>query len=260
MGYIEKSMKNKVAIVTGGGSGIGRASCQLLALHGADLVVTDVNLSSAEETANQIRAEGGSAFAIQHDVSCEKDWEEVLSTVSTRYQQLDVLVNNAGMGLMGECKDITLTDWRRVLGVNLDGTFLGTKMAIRSMLEQDVSGSIINISSATGLVGGGIVSYDASKGGVTLLTKSVAAECGRLGYNIRVNSIHPGPINTPMDYADRTNKEEKQKAIDAICARTPMGRCGEPIEIAQGVLFLASDASSYMTGSALVIDGGYTAI
>ena len=252
-------MKHKVVIVTGGGSGIGQATALLLAKEGGRVVITDINQAAAQATADQIIAEGGDAIALSHDIACEQIWQQVIDKTLAVYNRLDVLVNNAGTGIESECKATTLDEWRFVMKVNLDGTFLGIRGALNAMARNPQGGSIINISSTYGLVGGGIASYSASKGGVTLLTKAVAAEVGTLKSNIRVNSVHPGAVDTPMSHSHEDETVNQQHIAD-YAKKIPMGRFAKASEIANGVLFLASDESSYMTGSELVIDGGYTSI
>jgi 3(or 17)beta-hydroxysteroid dehydrogenase len=255
----------KVAIVTGGGSGIGAATSRLLAQAGARVVVTDIDARLAGEIAKEILEEGGQALALHHDVIDETQWEEVIDKTLGEYGKLDVLVNNAGVSgasfLMFENQ--SFESWRKVLSVNLDAVFLGTQRAVLAM--KDAGGSIVNISSVMGIVGGAGAAYNASKGGVRLLTKSVAVHCGTMGYNIRVNSVHPGYIWTPMIRrvvelapAEANMTEDGLRAM--LTERHPIGRLGVPEDIARGVLFLASDDSSFMTGSELVIDGGYTAV
>ncbi len=261
--HLSKRVKDKVVIITGGGSGIGRATSLLLAQHGAKVIVSDIDIEAAEETVGQLRAFTDETMCLEQDVANHEHWDKLLELVLSRYGHLDVLVNNAGIGISGECRHTRLEDWQRVIDINLTGTFLGVQAAINAIGDRispnQSSASIINISSTYGLVGGGLVSYSAAKGGVTLLTKSAAAECARLGYNIRINSLHPGGVNTAMANIDSEDPDD-QTALQEFYARVPMGRCAEPIEIAQGILFLASDESSYMTGSELVIDGGYTAV
>ena len=166
---------NKVALVTGGGGGIGLASCQLLAQAGAKIVVTDINLAAAERSAKEIITAGGEAFAIEHDVSSEVDWENVMDQTLGHYKKIDILVNNAGTIISGECKDLSLKDWQTVVNVNLDGVFLGTRSAINAMLDNESMCSIINVASGGGMMGcQNNSSYSASKAGVRMLTKSVA--------------------------------------------------------------------------------------
>nr|WP_152204692.1 SDR family oxidoreductase [Georgenia thermotolerans] len=199
---------------------------------------------------------------VHHDVSDEAQWEQVYASAVSRHGRVDVVVNNAGLGFGGPPEEQTLDEWRRLMAVNLDGVFLGTKHAIRTMKEHPprTGGSIVNLSSIEGLVGDpNLGAHNASKGGVRLYTKSVALYCARERLNIRVNSIHPGYIWTPMveNYlASVGDVTEGRKALDAM---HPVGHVGEPIDIAYGVLYLASDESKFVTGAELVIDGGYTA-
>ncbi len=251
-------LENKVALVSGGASGLGQAQCLVMAREGASVVVTDINLEGAQAVADEIKAKGGNAMALHQDVTQEARWEEVIASTVEQYGKLDILVNNAGIGAGGNAEDCTLEDWRLVMSVNLDAVFLGTKHAIRAM-KQTGGGSIINISSIMGLIGAaGSGAYNASKGGVKLLTKSSALYCANAKYGIRVNSVHPGYVYTPLvqRFFDRPDGESaEQNLIDLH----PIGRLGQPEDIANGVLYLASDESSFVTGSELVIDGGYTA-
>ena len=257
-------VENKTAIVTGGGSGLGAASCELLARQGAKVVVTDVNAESAEQTANIIEQRGGKAIALHQDVVDQDRWQEVIDTTVSEFGGLDVLVNNAGIVGAGvvPMEDVSFESWRQVMTINLDAVFLGCQAAIREMKSSE-GGSIINISSIMGIVGGAGAAYNASKGGVRLLSKSVAVYCGNNRYNIRCSSIHPGYIWTPMvkGIVDSVAEVDTEEALKLMLeAKHPIGRLGEADDIAQGVLFLASDESSFMTGSELVIDGGYTAV
>ncbi|MBD3649612.1 MAG: SDR family oxidoreductase, partial [Pseudomonadales bacterium] len=247
---------------SGGGSGIGRASSILLAQAGSRGVVTDIDQAAAEQTAEQIVSSGGEAISCRHDVTVESEWQQVIDRTLEAFGQLNVLVNNAGIsGTSHETFETTSFDqWRTVMSINLDGVFLGCQKAVQVMKEG--SGSIINISSVMGMVGGAGAAYNASKGGVRLLTKSVAAYCGNNGYNIRVNSVHPGYVWTPLvddivGYLEDMTEDQLRAWLTTL---HPIGRLGTPDDIARGVLFLASDDSSFMTGSELVIDGGYTAV
>ncbi len=257
-------VKNKTAIVTGGGGGLGAASSELLAAEGASIVVTDINAEAASLTAGVITQRGGNAVAMAHDVTDQSRWGEVVDAAVSTYGGLDVLVNNAGISGAGSgaMEEVSLEDWRQVMNINLDGVFLGCQSAIGAMKARG-GGSIVNISSIMGIVGGAGAAYNASKGGVRLLSKSVAAYCGSQGYNIRCNSVHPGYIWTPMvqniiNVVDEFPTEAELQAF--LLAKHPIGRLGVPEDIAKGVLFLASEESSFMTGSELVIDGGYTAV
>ncbi len=260
-------MDGKVAIVTGGASGIGEASAKVLAREGAAVVLTDVNAEEGERVAQEIRDAGGTADFLQHDVAEEREWQAVVKHALDAHGKLDALVNNAGIAAACALTDMSLEKWRDIMRVNLDGVFLGVKHGILAM-RQSGGGSIINISSIDGIMGAPLrAHYCASKGGVRLLTKSAAVECTELGYAIRVNSVHPGPIATNIFAAAFERSDPALIAEfgggDAVgeyyTTNTPMHRFGAPDEIANGVLFLASDESSYMTGAELVIDGGWCA-
>ncbi len=254
-----KRLENKVALVTGGGLGIGRASAERLAREGARVVVTDIKEDAGEAAAKQIQDDGGDALFFPQDVSQEDEWERLTATIVERYGQLDVLVNNAGVLLRADVEETSLEQWQWLMGINLDGVFLGTKYAIRTM-KSNRRGSIINLSSIEGIIGDShMAAYNASKGAVRLFTKSVALHCARAGYGIRVNSVHPGYIWTPMvqKYAEEQgNVEEARRTLENL---HPIGKVGEPDDIAFGIVYLASEESKFVTGSELVIDGGYTA-
>ena len=252
-------VSGKVAIVTGGAMGIGQACAELLAAEGAAVVVTDREGDAGAKVVDALVARGHRASFLRHDVSLENDWQSVVDAVVKTHGRLDILVNNAGVGWFGDVEHTTIEDWRKLMGVNLDGVFLGIKHAIPAMRASG-GGSIVNLSSIEGLVGDpGLAAYNASKGGVRLLTKSAALYCARSGTKIRVNSVHPGYIWTPMvrHALDASGDAAgMQRAIEAL---HPVGHLGEPNDIAYGVLYLASDESTFVTGSELVIDGGYTA-
>ncbi len=254
-------LKNKVAIVTGAALGLGAATAQMLAREGAKVVLTDIKDAEGEAVARTITENGGNAIYLKHDVADENAWERVMSGTLEQFGRLDVLVNNAGVGWGGPPEEETLERWRTLMSINLDGVFLGTKHAILTMKKnKPAGGTIINISSIEGLVGDpNLGAYNASKGGVRLYTKSVALYCAKEQLNIRANSIHPGYIWTPLveNYlAEHGDVSEGRKALDAL---HPIGRVGEPEDIAYGVVYLASDEAKFVTGAELVIDGGYTA-
>lgn len=254
MGRVE----DKVALVTGGASGIGAASAQLLAKEGARVVVTDLQVEKGETIVTSIVEEGGNAFFLEHDVTDETSWEKVMASVLDRYGQLNILLNSAGiLNDLMTLEETSLESWRRVMTVNLDGTFLGVKHGIRTIKK--FGGSIINMSSLHGLLGSPLVGgYGPSKGGILSLTKSAAMECAHLGHNIRVNAILPAYIDTEMTEtltAELGGEQIRQR----FASRNPLGRLGRPEEVAEAVVFLASDAASYMTGTELVMDGGFSA-
>ncbi|MEW5422296.1 glucose 1-dehydrogenase [Amorphus sp. 3PC139-8] len=255
-------VQDKVALVTGGSVGLGEAMVRLMAAEGAKIVITDIQDQPGEAVAKAITDAGGEAIYLHHDVADEAQWENVVAKAVDRFGRLDVVVNNAGIGVGCAPEEQTLEDWRRLMSINLDGVFLGTKHAIRAMKanKPQTMGSIVNLSSIEGLVGDpNLGAYNASKGGVRIYTKSVALYCANNRLGIRVNSVHPGYIWTPMveNYLrDNGGVEEGRKALDAL---HPIGHVGEPNDIAYGVLYLASDESKFVTGAELVIDGGYTA-
>jgi len=250
---------NKVAIVTGAAMGIGKACAELLACEGAAVALTDRETAAGRELNDTLLKKGRRSIFVEHDVSREDQWRRVIEEVLKAFGRIDILVNNAGVGWFGDVEHTTLDDWHSLLRVNLDGVFLGIKHAIPAMRAAG-GGSIINISSIEGLIGDPqLAAYDASKGAVRLLTKSAALYCARERTNIRVNSVHPGYILTPMvehAIASSPNPDTARHALEAL---HPVGHLGQPMDIAYGVLYLASDESSFATGSELVIDGGYTA-
>jgi len=249
-------LDNKVALVTGGASGIGRETCRLFAAEGASLLVADVNESGGEKTVASI---GENAIFQYLDVTDEKKWEEAVATAMGVFGGLDILVNSAGVGFSGAFEDTSLADWNGLMNVNLTGVFLGCKHAVQSM-KKTGGGSIINLSSIAGLVGGeDIAAYSASKGGVTMLTKSVALSCAGRGLNIRCNSMHPTYVDTEMldPIAELFGGRDAMRA--GMAESVPLGRLANARDIANAILFLASDESAMVTGSAMVVDGGTTA-
>ena len=247
-------LDGKVALISGGARGQGAAEARIFAREGAKVVIGDVLDAEGTRVAAEIAESGGDALFVHLDVTHEEDWRSAIGVATSSFGKLDVLVNNAGIWRRGRVEDTTVEDWDTIMDVNAKGVFLGTKLAIPEMRKAG-GGSIINISSTAGLVGGPRSSaYTASKGAVRLFTKATAVQYAKEG--IRANSIHPGPIDTPMIQQVWQGEEQNR---EAAIARTPLGRIGTPEDIAYGVLFLASDESSFMTGSELVIDGGSTA-
>jgi 3(or 17)beta-hydroxysteroid dehydrogenase len=245
----------KVALVTGGASGIGLATAGLLTDEGAKVVLTDLD----EPRAGAAIALAQRARFYKLDVTREDDWIAVADAVVSELGRLDILVNSAGVSLLKDIEATTLDEWRRLMAVNLDGVFLGCKHAIRVMKERG-GGSIVNMSSVAGLVGAAnLAAYSASKGGVRLLTKSVALHCARKGYNIRCNSVHPSFVETPMLQSMIAAARDPGKLEANFGSAAPLGRLAQPIEIARTILFLASDESAFTTGAELVVDGGLTA-
>ena len=255
-------VKDKVALVTGGASGIGKECARLLAKEGAKVVVTDINEDEGKKVAEDINSSSSNAIFLKHDVSKEENWKRVIGQTLRKFGKLDVLVNNAGIGLEGmKVETTSLQEWRWLMSINLDGDFLGTKYGIEAM-KKSGGGSIINLSSIEGIIGDpGLAAYCASKGGVRIFTKSAALSCAKAGYNIRVNSVHPGYIWTPMieEYSKLLGNEDVEAGRKFLDSLHPIGHMGEPADVAYGVLYLASDESKFVTGSELVIDGGYTA-
>jgi 3(or 17)beta-hydroxysteroid dehydrogenase len=257
---VSDRLMNKVALVTGGGSGIGEAVCRRFAEEGAAVVVADINGDSARKVAGDIIRTGGKAIARTQDVTDALLWGSLVDDIATELGGLDVLVNNAGMASICPIEDETLDGWRRMHAVNTESVFLGTQAAINAMKSK--GGSIINVSSIMGIIGEMLEpAYCSSKGGVRIFSKSAALHCASKDYNIRVNSVHPGFIATPMvaEAAASLGEEEGQELTNRVLSGIPMKRLGDAVDIANGCLFLASDESSYVTGTELVIDGGCTA-
>lgn len=249
-------LEGRVAIVTGAASprGIGFACARALAANGASVLLTDVDQDRVQTRADELVAMGFKALAHPHDVRSQESWSDVIEE-SRALGALDILVNNAGVAILKPMDELTLDDFQMLTEVNLQGTFLGCKIAVEEMRRCDRRGSIVNISSVAGLVGVvGTTGYGATKGGIRLLTKSVAIEAGRFG--IRCNSVHPGAILTEIQ--DKA-QQDNPNAYAGIAAVIPLGRLAEPAEVGEVVLFLSSDRASYVTGSELVVDGGLTA-
>ncbi len=242
-------VQDKVALITGGASGIGMATARLFAHEGATVVLTD------------LAAPAFPAAAATHklDVTSESQWAAVTDATVRDFGRIDIVVNSAGISLLKDFEATTLEEWRRLMAVNLDGTFLGCRHAVRVMKDRG-GGSIVNMSSVAGIVGTShLAAYSASKGGVRLLTKSVALHCARKGYNIRCNSVHPSFADTPMLHGMVSAARNPEKLASSFAAAAPLGRIAQPVEIARTILFLASDEASFTTGAEFVVDGGLTA-
>ncbi len=262
MGQVE----GKVALVTGGASGIGAACAMTLAREGAKVVVTDIDDRGGAEVVKSIAAAGGEAIYLRQDVTEEPRWIEIVAEIEKRFKRLDVLVSNAGIGIGAPTiVEMTLADWRRQTAINLDGVFLSVKHCIPAM-RRSGGGSIVMMSSVAGLRGSAnLAGYCATKGGVRLFAKSIAMECAGANDGIRVNSVHPGIIDTPIwgkiprEATGSVGHNAPMRPDEIAKAGVPLGFAGEAQDIANGVLFLASDASRYVTGAEIVIDGGITA-
>lgn len=250
-------LANKVALITGGTSGIGEATALLFAREGASMVLTGRNQERGQQVRDKIRSSGGKAIFVHCDVRKSEECRRAVDETMGAFGQLDILFNNAGVFYSHTVVDCSDEEWDQQLDINLKGTFLMSKYALQEMIRKR-SGVIINNSSGWGIVGGdSAVAYCASKGGIILLTKAMAIDHGPQG--IRVNAICPGDVDTPMLPEDAKMRGMKWQDYLAGCANRPLGRIGTVEEIAQAVLFLASDDSSFMTGAALVVDGGGTA-
>jgi NAD(P)-dependent dehydrogenase (short-subunit alcohol dehydrogenase family) len=265
-----KRVDGKVALVTGAGGGIGRACALALAREGASVVVTDIDGAAADAVRGEIEAAGGAACARPLDVADEGAWRGVVEEARRRWSALHILVNNAGVCMLAPVLEMSLERWRAQTAVNLDGVFLGTREAI-PLIAESGGGAVVNISSVAGLKGvPGLSGYCATKGGVRLFTKAVALECAQSGNKVRVNSVHPGSIETPIWVKMRHGGADpglEAGQVDAIMAETraagvaatPLGFSGGPEDIAEAVVYLCSDAARFVTGAELVVDGGVMA-
>jgi len=254
----------KVALITGAGAGLGRAFALALAAEGAAVAASDRDRAAAEATAADPSVAAAGGVALVHDVTEEASWEAAIAAIRDRYGRLDILVNNAGIAMLKTIEETSLADWRRVMAVNLDGVFLGCKHGLALMkaprADGGRGGSIVNMSSVSGLVGGhNLAAYNASKGGVRLLTKSVALHAARAGYAVRCNSVHPSFVDTQMVRAMIEAAPDPAKARERLARQVPLGRIAEARDIVPLVLYLASDESRFVTGAEFVVDGGLTA-
>ncbi len=252
-------LAGKVALITGGASGLGANAAELMAREGARVVVADIAADRGQEVVDRI---GPSARFVKLDVTSEDNWKEAIAKSVEAFGALHVLLNSAGIGLSKTVEEIELSEWRRVHAIDLDGVFLGCKHGVAEIKKhtRTLGGSIINISSISGIIAGAnMAAYNSAKAGVRLLSKSVALHCAKSGYNIRCNSVHPTFIDTPIldKYRDRFGQDLMQQKLGK---QVPIGRLGRPEEVGWALVFLASDESSFMTGSEVVIDGGISAM
>ena len=247
-------MKDKTAIVTGAAKGMGRSHAMVLAREGARVVVADLDEAGGLAVVSEIEAAGGTAMLVSLNVTDEQQWQRLVDTTRAAYGSIDALINNAGIIVYKGVLDTTLREWQKVLDINATGTFLGCR-AVGAVMKEQQRGAIVNVASVLSEVGAaGVAAYQASKGAVAILTKSAAVEFAAFG--VRVNSVHPGLVETPMiqDFMD------KPEMIEALLGPTLIRRLARPEEISNAVLLLASDESSYMTGTALMVDGGFSAV
>lgn len=268
----QPALAGKVALVTGAARGLGAASALGLAREGASVVVSDLRADEGQVVVDQILNEGGKAVFFAHDVTKEDQWEAAVAKAEEEFGALHILVNNAGVAPAGEyIEDLKLEDYKRVTEIDMDSVFLGCKHGIRTIkkytTKEAADGAIINISSVMGIVGfPRNADYNAAKGGVRIMTKVAALECAELGYGIRVNSIHPGFIDTALvrDAVEEGTKrpdavfQSSNEMIDMLVMAHPLGKLGDPRDIGDAVVFLASSRSGFITGTELVVDGGYT--
>ncbi|MBI4966735.1 MAG: glucose 1-dehydrogenase [Rhodospirillales bacterium] len=252
-------LANQIALITGAGSGIGRATALLFAEEGAKVAATDVDLAAAQETAAAIEAKHpGQALALAHDVALEAQWQSALDAVAARFGGLTILVNNAGIPGRGSIEEIDYAFWQKVHRIDLDSVFLGCKHAV-PRIAQSGGGAIVNVSSVAGIVAGhNLAAYNSAKAAVRHLSKSVALHCAKQEYNIRCNSVHPAFVKTPI-LADHVRRFGEDEAYAKLGRQIPLGIIGEPLDVAYAILFLAGPESRFITGTEIILDGGLSA-
>jgi NAD(P)-dependent dehydrogenase (short-subunit alcohol dehydrogenase family) len=251
---------NKIALVTGAARGLGAATARLLACEGASVVLSDVDLGGAERQAQEINAKrAGSAMSIAHDVSEEGAWRRVFDEIENRFGALHVLVNNAGIGSIGNIEQESYDNWKRVHAIDLDSVFFGCKLGI-PLIARSGGGSIINVSSISGIIAGhNLAAYNSAKAAVRHLSKSIALHCARVGNGIRCNSVHPVFIDTPI-LDDMAAGGDRESMLSRLARQIPLGRVGKPDDVAYAILYLAADESAFVTGAEIKIDGGISAM
>ncbi len=256
MGRVE----NKIALITGAAQGLGAETARILAVEGASVVLTDINAEGVRQVAEEINTVGcDKAIAFGQDVSSEDGWQQTIEKIRDHFGRFDILVNNAGIGSIGNVEDETLETWKHVHAVDLDSVFLGCKYGIPLMAESG-GGSIINVSSISGIIAGhNLAAYNSAKAAVRHLSKSVALHCAHEGNKIRCNSVHPAFIDTPI-LDGLVGGSDRQAALDKLGRQIPLGRVGQPEDVAYAVLYLASDESQFVTGTEIRIDGGISAM
>ncbi len=256
MGRVE----DKIALVTGAAQGLGAETAKLLAMEGAHVVVTDINVEGVRQKAEEIKEYGSDkAIAFEQEVSSESGWLQTIEATRDRFGGLDILVNNAGIGSIGSVEDESLENWRHVHAVDLDSVFLGCKYGIPLMADSG-GGSLINVSSISGIIAGhNLAAYNSAKAAVRHLSKSVALHCVHERNNIRCNSVHPAFVDTPI-LDGLARGPDREAALKKLGRQIPLGRVGQPEDVAYAVLYLASDESQFVTGSEIRIDGGISAM
>ncbi|MEP0393424.1 MAG: SDR family oxidoreductase [Erythrobacter sp.] len=258
-----KRCEGKLALVTGGAQGLGRAHCIRLAQEGARVLATDINGEGAAETAEIVNAEmgAGTAFSVQHDVTDPAAWEAAVDAARENMGGMNVLVNNAGIGVPGNIEQCDFGDWQRCFSINVDSIFHGCQKALPLMREH-APGSIINISSIAGLIASDTMpAYNASKSAVWMLSKSIALHCAKKNMQIRCNSVHPTFVDTPiLDGTAKSAQLDKDVLLEKLARQIPLKFVGEPNDIANAIVYLASDESRFMTGAEIKLDGGISAM